>query len=150
MGKLRQMGQARRRFLQSHCATQQNVSRAGAQVHRCKAHVHLSMQVTPGRSCNHLAIRGLIPLIAMQLERQLRLANARYKELQHEINSMRVQMAESGKQSISEETKDYPEPAKSDGAVGPEECPVHVPQPAEDRCLALLHPQRSLKFASLS
>lgn len=89
------------------------------------------------------------PRSAVQLERQLRLANARYKELQHEIDSMRVHMAGPGQQGIKEERGDLPKAARSDGAVAPEECPVPVPQPAEDRCPALLHPQHSLTLAPL-
>ncbi len=72
----------------------------------------------------------------MQLERQLRLANARYKELQHELDHMKVQMAGPGQTSPQDKKG---EPAKSAGDVTPKECPVPIPQPAQDRSAVILH-----------
>ena len=77
----------------------------------------------------------------MQLERQLRLANARYKELQHEISCMKVQMAGFGQESSTKGKGKQTEPITSAADARPEECSIPVPQPAQDRLLAVLHPQ---------
>ena len=82
--------------------------------------------------------------LSAQLERQLRLANARYKELQHEVSCMKVQMAGPGQERSKGEDGHRTEPVTSAADVTPEECSVPVPQPAQDRSLAALHPPNSL------
>jgi len=76
----------------------------------------------------------------MQLERQLRLANARYKEIQHELNHVNVQMAALQKESAEEEASDGQTQleAPAAGDATPAECTVPIPQPAEDRSVAML------------
>jgi len=76
----------------------------------------------------------------MQLERQLRLANARYKEIQHELNHVNAQMAALQKENAAVEADDgqtQPD-APAAGNATPTECTVPVPQPAEDRSVAML------------
>ncbi len=76
----------------------------------------------------------------MQLERQLRLANARYKELQHELNHVNAQMAVLQKKDAEEEANygQMQSNALAAGNATPAECTVPVPQPAEDRSVAML------------
>ena len=84
-------------------------------------------------------LRASHPFLPVQLERQLRLANARYKELQHELDHMKVQMAEAGQRNPPEKEGDNARPAKPAKDVTPKKCPVPIPQPAEDRSAAPPH-----------
>ena len=82
--------------------------------------------------------RAFLPV---QLERQLRLTTARYKELQHELDCVKAQMraAGSGQEGLEETAGKQAEQGIVAGDAKPAEQSVPVPQPAEDRSLTLLH-----------
>ena len=72
----------------------------------------------------------------LQLERQLRLAVARYKELQLELSQLKAEA-----EQLRRERGHCEQPAAAQGQLStpageaqPPESPVAVPQPAEDRC----------------
>ena len=73
---------------------------------------------------------------ALQLERQLRLAVARYKELQLELGRLQAEAEQLRRESGRRE-----QPAMDQGQVRmpaneaqPQGSPIAVPQPADDRC----------------
>lgn len=72
---------------------------------------------------------------SLQLERQLRLAVARYKELQLELGQLKAEV-----EQLRRESGHCEQPATAQGQLSmpageaqPQGSPVAVPQPAEDR-----------------
>ena len=82
--------------------------------------------------------RAFLPV---QLERQLRLTTARYKELQHELDCVKAQMrvAGSGQESPDGTAGEQAQSGIMAGDATPQEQSVPVPQAAEDRFLTMLH-----------
>lgn len=73
--------------------------------------------------------------MSLQLERQLRLANARYKEVQHELNHVKAQLGQlqqAGSKAGPEEAEQA-QPSMLVGEAMQEQTPMQVPQPVEDR-----------------
>ena len=72
----------------------------------------------------------------LQLERQLRLAVARYKEQELELGQLRAKVEQLRRQTAGCEqpAAAQGQPSMPAGEAQPQESPVAVPQPAEDRC----------------
>ena len=78
--------------------------------------------------------------VPVQLERQLRLTTARYKELQHALDCVKAQMRAAGsrQEGLDETAGEQTKSGVMAGDATAQEQIVPVPQPAEDRSLTLL------------